>query len=75
MDAISDGMRGEVAGAAAPYPCDAFILQREFGIPTLIFRPVGAGHHQANEYVHVESLIDTARVLAAAALEWSGEGG
>ncbi len=71
----AEKLLGRPAGpAAAPYPCDAFILQREFGIPTLIFGPVGAGHHQANEYVQVESLIDTARVLATAALEWSGEG-
>ncbi len=55
---------------AAPFPCDAFILHREFGIPTLIFGPRGAGCHNAGEYTEVESVIDTARVLLAAALEW-----
>jgi len=57
---------------AAPYPCDAFLLQREFGIPTLLFGPRGGGGHNADEYVEVESVIDTARVLLAAALEWCG---
>ncbi len=60
---------------AAPYPCDAFMLQREFGIPTLIFGPTGAGHHQADEYVEIESVIDSATVGLSAALEWCGSKG
>ena len=58
--------------SAAPYPCDAFLLHREFGIPTLLFGPCGAGAHNADEYVEVQSLIRTAEVLTAAALEWCG---
>jgi acetylornithine deacetylase len=57
---------------AAPYPCDAFLLHREFGIPTLLFGPRGGGAHNADEYVEVDSVVDTARVLLAAALEWCG---
>jgi acetylornithine deacetylase len=57
---------------AAPYPCDAFLLQREFGIPTLLFGPRGGGAHNPNEYVEVESVLDTARVFLTAALEWCG---
>ena len=57
---------------AAPYPCDAFLLHREFGIPTLLFGPRGAGGHNADECVEVKSVLDTARVLLAAALEWCG---
>ena len=55
---------------AAPYPCDAFLLQREWGIPTLLFGPCGGGAHNPDEYVDVDSVLDTAEVLLAAALQW-----
>lgn len=54
----------------APYPCDAFILQREFGIPTLLFGPAGGGAHNVDEYVDFESIMTTAETLLTAALEW-----
>lgn len=57
---------------AAPYPCDAFIVQREFGIPTLLFGPSGGGAHNPDEYVDTESVFQTAEVLLAAALSWCG---
>jgi acetylornithine deacetylase len=59
---------------AAEYPCDAFINQREFGIPTLVFGPRGGGPHNANEYVEVRSVLQTAEVLLATALEWCNTG-
>jgi acetylornithine deacetylase len=55
---------------AAQYPCDAFINQIEFGIPTLIFGPRGAGAHNVDEYVEVRSVLQTAEVLLTTALEW-----
>jgi len=55
---------------AAPYPCDAFLLHREFGIPTLVFGPCGGGAHNVDEYVEVGSVMHTARVLFTLALEW-----
>jgi acetylornithine deacetylase len=58
---------------AAEFPCDAFIVNREFGIPTLLFGPCGAGAHNADEYVEVSSVIDTAEVLLTAALDWCGK--
>ena len=45
---------------------------REFGIPTLLFGPRGAGSHNPNEYVEVVSVLRTAEVYLAAALEWCG---
>jgi acetylornithine deacetylase len=65
---------GEVGAplSAAEWPCDAFLHQREFGIPTLLFGPRGAGSHNANEYVEVASVLRTAEVYLAAALEWCG---
>ena len=58
--------------SASEWPCDAFLVQREFGIPTLLFGPRGAGSHNANEYVEVASVLRTAEVYLAAALEWCG---
>jgi acetylornithine deacetylase len=57
---------------AAEYPCDAFLNQNYFGMPTLIFGPSGAGAHNADEYVEVNSVLQTAEVLLATALEWCG---
>jgi acetylornithine deacetylase len=57
--------------AAAPYPCDAGLLNRDFGIPTLLFGPCGAGAHNPDEYVDFDSVLHTAEVLLAAALEWT----
>ncbi len=56
--------------SASEWPCDAFLAHREFGIPTLLFGPCGAGSHNANEYVEVPSILRTAEVYLAAALEW-----
>jgi acetylornithine deacetylase len=58
--------------SAAPFPCDAFLIQRYFGIPTLIFGPSGGGAHNLDEYVEPASVVDTAAVYFAAALEWCG---
>jgi acetylornithine deacetylase len=56
--------------AAAEFPCDAFLLQNLFGIPTLIFGPAGAGAHNADEYVTTSSIIRTAESILTAALIW-----
>lgn len=56
--------------SASEWPCDAFLAQREFGIPTLLFGPRGAGSHNANEYVEIPSILRTAEVYLTAALEW-----
>jgi len=58
--------------SAAEWPCDAFLCQRYFDIPTLLFGPRGAGSHNANEYVEVASVLRTAEVYLAAALDWCG---
>ncbi len=57
---------------ASEWPCDAFLSQRHFGIPTLLFGPRGAGAHNADEHVEVASLLRTAEVYLAAALTWCG---
>ena len=55
---------------AAEYPCDAFLNQLYFGIPTLVFGPCGAGPHNANEFVELQSVLQTAEALLTTALEW-----
>jgi acetylornithine deacetylase len=57
---------------ASEWPCDAFLSQKHFGIPTLLFGPRGAGAHNADEYVEMASLLRTAEVYLAAALTWCG---
>lgn len=56
---------------AAPYPCDAGLMHRDFGIPTLLFGPCGGGAHNPDEYVEFGSVLQTAAVLISAALEWT----
>jgi acetylornithine deacetylase len=63
-------LRKPAAITAAEYPCDAFLLQDHFGIPTLLFGPEGGGAHNEDEYVTTRSLIRTAEVILAAALLW-----
>jgi acetylornithine deacetylase len=58
--------------AAAEWPCDAFLNQKHFGIPTLLFGPRGAGAHNTNEYVETASILRVAEAYLAAALEWCG---
>jgi acetylornithine deacetylase len=62
----------DVPLTASEWPCDAFLNQKHFGIPTLLFGPRGAGAHNADEYVETASLLHTAEVYLAAALEWCG---
>jgi acetylornithine deacetylase len=59
------------AVTVAPYPCDAFLMQRIYRIPTLLFGPRGGGAHNPDEYVESRSIFQTAEVLITAALEWS----
>lgn len=59
------------AVTVAPYPCDAFLMQRAYGIPTLLFGPRGGGAHNPDEYVESRSILQTAEVLLTSALEWS----
>lgn len=62
----------EVPLTAAEWPCDAFLNQKHFDIPTLVFGPRGAGAHNADEYVEVASVLRTAEVYLAATLAWCG---
>jgi acetylornithine deacetylase len=66
---VATGRQPAITGA--PYPCDAGLIQREFGIPTLLYGPCGAGAHNPGEYVEFESVLVAAEVLLTAALQWT----
>ena len=41
-----------------------------YGMPALAFGPKGANLHGADEYVELDTVIETARLLALFAAEW-----
>jgi acetylornithine deacetylase/succinyl-diaminopimelate desuccinylase family protein len=63
------GMATTVEGFVAV--CDAAHYAGA-GIPGVIYGPIGAGLHGADEYVDIASLISVAKTLAATAVTWCG---
>ena len=66
-----------VTGTSAPLRgmnagCDAVIRHLYGGCPTVIFGPTGGNAHSADEYVDVDSLVETAKVLALTIAGWCG---
>jgi acetylornithine deacetylase len=51
--------------------CDAAHYSAK-GTDSIIFGPSGDGFHGLDEYVTIESLIDTTAVVAASVVEWCG---
>lgn len=70
-ESASSVLQRSAVTTAAPYPCDAGLIHRDFGIPTLLFGPCGAGAHNPDEYVDFDSVMKTAEVLLAATLVWT----
>jgi acetylornithine deacetylase len=64
------GREPEIVGA--PFACDMFALRELFDIPGVIFGPVGANAHAADEYIDLESLYTFWEVAYAFVLEWCG---
>jgi len=63
------GLGAEVRGFVAV--CDAAHYAGA-GIPGVIHGPSGDGMHGADEYVDIESIVDTAKVIALTAIDWCG---
>jgi acetylornithine deacetylase len=55
----------------APFWTDAALLAAA-GVETILFGPSGAGLHSAEEWVDLQSVYDTAAILAAVALDYLG---
>jgi acetylornithine deacetylase len=70
------GAAGRVLGrpvnlVGSPFPCDMFVFEH-FGIPTVLFGPRGAYGHGSDEYVEIDSLVQTAQVLALTLVRFCG---
>lgn len=51
-------------------PCDLFILQDGFNIPSAIWGAKGGNTHAADEYVEIDSLIQAAQTLLLFTAQW-----
>lgn len=56
----------------SPAPCDMFAFNNYFNIPAVWFGPKGDKAHAADEYVELESVVDTVKCLLRFAGEWCG---
>ena len=63
---------GEAPLEGVTFWTDAALLS-EKGIPTVIFGPSGGGLHAAIEYVEMESVYQTAEILAHTILDFCTE--
>lgn len=52
-------------------PCDMFVFH-EFGVPALLWGPKGGNAHMADEYVDLDSLVESTKVLLHFVCEWCG---
>ena len=55
-----------------PSPSDLFVVQREFGLPSVHYGVRGANAHAADEYLVVDDLVTVTKVLTLLALTWCG---
>lgn len=63
------GRKPEIKGFVAV--CDAAHYAGA-GVEGVIFGPSGDGFHGDDEYVDIESLVETAKVIAASVIDWCG---
>jgi acetylornithine deacetylase len=54
----------------APYACDLFALQRDTGMPALVFGPSGGNAHGGDEYLQLDSLFAFWECLLAFVMQW-----
>lgn len=52
-------------------PCDMYIFH-EFGIPAVLWGGSGGNTHRADEYVEIDSLVESAKVLLSFICRWCG---
>lgn len=67
----------EMLGRSVPVegiegPCDLYVFQ-EFGVPVVLWGPVGGNTHAADEYVELESVEDAAATLLSFVCKWCGD--
>ncbi|MCX7706724.1 MAG: M20/M25/M40 family metallo-hydrolase, partial [Anaerolineae bacterium] len=59
----------------APYACDLFALQRDFGMPAVVFGPGGGNAHGSDEYLDLDQLFAFWECLLAFVIRWCGVDG
>jgi acetylornithine deacetylase len=64
------GCEGQFVGGDAGL--DERFFNRYYDVPTPTMGPTGANIHGADEYVEVDSLVETAQALALTAVDWCG---
>ena len=74
---IATSYTEEVTGGQADYVgglggVDERFYQLYYDIPAISVGPRGRGGHGADEYVEIDSLVETAQALALTAMEWCG---
>lgn len=52
-------------------PCDMYMFH-EFGIPAILWGPKGGNTHMPDEYVEIESLVQSTKALLAFVCSWCG---
>jgi acetylornithine deacetylase len=62
--------RAPAYGGQTPWMDSALLAAA--GVETVVFGPTGAGAHAAEEWVDIESVVQTAEILVAAATEYLG---
>ena len=67
--AVSGGTTDYVGGLGG---VDERFYQRYYDIPAISIGPRGEGGHAADEYVEIDSLVETAKTLALTAIDWCG---
>jgi acetylornithine deacetylase len=53
-------------------PCDMYVFHQEFGTPAVLWGPRGGNTHAADEYVEIDSLVDSAKTLLLFVCKWCG---
>ena len=66
---VSMGQRPTIAGIEGP--CDMYVFH-EFGIPALLWGARGGNTHVADEYVELDSVVLSAKVLLTFVCKWCG---
>ena len=52
-------------------PCDMYVFH-EFGVPAVLWGPKGGNAHMADEYVELDSLVESTKALLHFVCEWCG---
>jgi acetylornithine deacetylase len=73
-DSYQEVKGGQAKVIGADGGCDAWIRSLYGGSSTVVFGPRGGNAHGADEFVYIDDLIATEKILALAILEWCGYG-